>query len=69
MRRIILKHPREAWLGAANIRRQWQALGYTAEPDLERACAFANAAAALSVTRFGAQASIPSRAEVDRFLR
>jgi len=39
MRRIILKHPREAWLGAANIRRQWQALGYTAEPDLERACA------------------------------
>jgi ribokinase len=30
---------------------------------------FANAAAALSVTRIGAQASIPSRAEVDSFLR
>jgi ribokinase len=29
---------------------------------------FANAAAALSVTRVGAQASIPSRAEVDAFL-
>lgn len=29
---------------------------------------FANAAAALSVTRAGAQASIPARAEVDRFL-
>ena len=30
---------------------------------------FANAAAALSVTRMGAQASIPTRAEVDVFLR
>ena len=30
---------------------------------------FANAAAAISVTRLGAQASIPSRAEVDAFLR
>ncbi len=29
------------------------------------AIGFANAAAALSVTRFGAQASIPSRADVD----
>jgi ribokinase len=29
---------------------------------------FANAAAALSVTRAGAQASIPTRAEVERFL-
>ena len=32
------------------------------------ALAFANAAAAISVTRVGAQASIPSRAEVDEFL-
>src|SRR5512135_1797012 len=39
MRGLILKHPREAWLGAANIGRQWKALGYTAEPDFERACA------------------------------
>jgi ribokinase len=29
---------------------------------------FANAAAAISVTRTGAQASIPTRAEVDAFL-
>ena len=35
-------------------------------PDALR---FANAAAALSVTRMGAQASIPLRTEVDEFLR
>ena len=35
---------------------------------LEDALRFANAAAALSVTRAGAQASIPSRADVDHFL-
>jgi len=35
---------------------------------LEEALRFANAAAALSVTRLGAQMSIPSREEVDRFL-
>jgi len=29
---------------------------------------FANAAAAISVTRMGAQASVPARAEVDKFL-
>lgn len=34
-----------------------------------RAARFANAAAALSVTRPGAQNSVPSRQEVDRFLR
>ena len=32
------------------------------------AARFANAAAAISVTRHGAQASMPSRAEVDAFL-
>ena len=36
--------------------------------SLPRAIEFANAAAALSVTRAGAQASIPSRSQVDRFL-
>ena len=36
--------------------------------SLPRAVEFANAAAALSVTRAGAQASIPSRSRVDRFL-
>jgi ribokinase len=35
---------------------------------LERALEFANAAAALSVTRLGAQASIPTRVEVNAFL-
>lgn len=35
---------------------------------IERALPFANAAAAISVTRLGAQASAPTRAEVERFL-
>jgi ribokinase len=35
----------------------------------EPAMAFASAAAAISVTRLGAQASVPTRAEVDLFLR
>ena len=35
---------------------------------IEQALRFANAAAGLSVTRLGAQASIPSRKEVDEFL-
>jgi ribokinase len=35
---------------------------------VEQAVLFANAAAAISVTRLGAQASAPTRAEVDRFL-
>jgi ribokinase len=37
--------------------------------DTARACYFANHAAALSVTRLGAQVAVPSRAEVDRFLK
>jgi len=36
---------------------------------IRAALRFANAAAALSVTRLGAQASIPTRAEVDEFLQ
>ena len=36
---------------------------------LEAALRFANAAAAISVTRLGAQSSAPSRDEVDAFLR
>lgn len=35
---------------------------------MAEALRFANAAAAISVTRAGAQASVPSRAEVDQFL-
>jgi ribokinase len=37
--------------------------------QMEQALAFANAAAALSVTRLGAQASVPTRMEVEAFLR
>jgi ribokinase len=36
--------------------------------NLSSACRFANHAAALSVTRFGAQAAAPHRTDVDRFL-
>ncbi len=39
IRGLLLKHPRDAWLDQAGIRRQWQALGYAREPDLGRACA------------------------------
>jgi ribokinase len=35
---------------------------------IEKAIPFANAAAAISVTRLGAQASAPGRAEVEEFL-
>lgn len=37
--------------------------------DLAAACRFANHAAALSVTRLGAQAAVPSRAEVNEFMK
>jgi ribokinase len=37
--------------------------------DLEQSVRFANAAAALAVTRLGAQPSIPQRAEIERFLQ
>ena len=36
---------------------------------IEEALRFANAAAAISVTRVGAQASVPARSEVDQFLK
>jgi ribokinase len=36
--------------------------------DIPAACRFANHSAALSVTRFGAQAAAPHRPDVDRFL-
>ncbi|MGF1697017.1 ribokinase [Vibrio lamellibrachiae] len=43
--------------------------GLLEDMPLESAIKFAHAAAAISVTRFGAQTSIPSREEVDAFLR
>ncbi|MDA0120325.1 ribokinase [Vibrio sp. T11.5] len=42
--------------------------GLLEDLPLESAIKFAHAAAAISVTRFGAQTSIPSREEVDTFL-
>ncbi|ENN6812103.1 ribokinase [Vibrio fluvialis] len=42
--------------------------GLLEEMPLESAIKFAHAAAAISVTRFGAQTSIPNRSEVDAFL-
>ncbi|WP_428774478.1 PfkB family carbohydrate kinase, partial [Vibrio sp.] len=42
--------------------------GLLEDMPLESAIKFAHAAAAISVTRFGAQTSIPSREEVDTFL-
>ena len=36
---------------------------------IEQALSFANAAAAISVTRLGAQASAPTRAEVEALLK
>ncbi len=42
--------------------------GLLEQMPLESAIKFAHAAAAISVTRFGAQTSIPQRAEVDAFL-
>lgn len=41
--------------------------GLLEDMPLERAIKFAHAAAAISVTRFGAQTSIPSRSETDVF--
>jgi ribokinase len=44
------------------------AVGLLEGKDPWAAARFANAAAAISVTRHGAQASMPSRADVDGFL-
>lgn len=42
--------------------------GLLEDLPLESAIKFAHAAAAISVTRFGAQTSIPTREEVEEFL-
>jgi arginine deiminase len=39
IRAVLLKHPREAWRDQENVRRHWQALSYTEEPDFAKACA------------------------------
>ena len=45
------------------------AVAWVEGQDLEQALRFANAAAAISTTRMGAQPSVPTRKEVDEFLR
>jgi ribokinase len=45
------------------------AVALAEDRPIAEALRFANAAAAISVTRIGAQASVPSRAEVDQFLK
>src|SRR5215472_9672905 len=45
------------------------AVGLSEGLDLPLACRFANAAAALSVTKLGAQASAPTRAELNDFIQ
>ena len=37
LRSLLLKHPRQAWLDQANVRRQWRDLRYAGEPDFARA--------------------------------
>jgi arginine deiminase len=37
IQRLLLKHPRSAFLGPENIQRQWQGLNYLAPPDYEKA--------------------------------
>ena len=45
------------------------AVALAEDREIGEALRFANAAAAISVTRMGAQASVPARAEVDAFLK
>ena len=45
------------------------AIGYMATGDIGKAAVYANRVGALSVTRAGAQASLPSYAEVEEFMR
>ncbi|MBW2024203.1 MAG: hypothetical protein JRI90_02210 [Deltaproteobacteria bacterium] len=37
IKRLLLKHPRDAFISQTVISRQWKRLGYTAPPDLRRA--------------------------------
>ena len=37
LRHVVMKHPRDAFVDEATIAREWQALNFTAPPDLARA--------------------------------
>jgi N-dimethylarginine dimethylaminohydrolase len=39
IRDLLLKHPKQAWVGQDLVRRQWRELNYTAAPAFDEACA------------------------------
>ena len=39
LRRVALKHPRDAFVDEATIAAEWRILGYASPPDLSRAIA------------------------------
>jgi len=47
LRRVLLKHPRAAFVNQDRISAQWKALNYGGPPDFVRACAESDALAAL----------------------
>ena len=47
LRRVLLKHARDAFQGPDAVARQWQALNYLSPPDYAAACAESDAFAAL----------------------
>ncbi len=53
LKRVLMKHPRDAFFSQQRIAEQWQALGYSGPPDYDAACREADALAAL-LERLGA---------------
>ena len=47
LRRVVLKHARDAFVGPGRIAEQWAALDYSAPPDFDAACRESDALAAL----------------------
>lgn len=47
LRRVVLKHARDAFVDAASVERQWRELSYVAPPDLAEACRESDAFASL----------------------
>ena len=53
LKRVLMKHPADAFVSQQRIAEQWQALSYTGQPDYDGACREADALAAL-LGRLGA---------------
>jgi N-dimethylarginine dimethylaminohydrolase len=47
LKRVLMKHPRDAFVSPQRIAEQWQALNYLGPPDYDEACREADALAAL----------------------